>query len=75
MPPAISHVLETCLYVKSITTSVDFYQKLLGVKPFLKTVNPPFSPFNCLPSDSLPPLFAFNTRLPTNHLCFALNSV
>src|ERR1700722_7669985 len=42
MPPAISHVLETCLYVKSITTSVDFYQELLGVKPFLSTVNFPF---------------------------------
>ena len=73
MLPAISHVLETCLYVKSITTSVDFYQKLLGVKPFLSTVNFPFFPFQPSPIRfSSPSLFAFNTCLLRNHPCFCV---
>jgi catechol 2,3-dioxygenase-like lactoylglutathione lyase family enzyme len=35
MPPptAISHVLETCIYVKSMSKSQQFYSDLLGLKP------------------------------------------
>ncbi|KAJ9654099.1 hypothetical protein H2201_009049 [Coniosporium apollinis] len=42
-PPPITHILETCLYVRSITKSVDFYKSVLGLQPFLET--PPISGF------------------------------
>ncbi|EGP86868.1 uncharacterized protein MYCGRDRAFT_72972 [Zymoseptoria tritici IPO323] len=39
MPPptAISHVLETCIYIKSMAAAQNFYTDLLGLKPDLAT--------------------------------------
>jgi hypothetical protein len=77
MPPAISHVLETCLYVKSITTSVDFYQKLLGVKPFLSTVNFPFFPLQPPPVRFSSPPFCLQHMSPKEPplLCVKLHLI
>ncbi|KIW11918.1 hypothetical protein PV08_09191 [Exophiala spinifera] len=36
-PPPITHILETCLMVKDIRTSTDFYRDTFNVKPFLDT--------------------------------------
>jgi hypothetical protein len=36
--PAITHVLETCLYVRSIADSVTFYKTVFNLEPFLETV-------------------------------------
>jgi hypothetical protein len=38
-PPPITHILETCLMVKDIRASVDFYQDVFSIKPFLDTVS------------------------------------
>lgn len=47
-PPPITHILETCLYVRSITKSVDFYKSVLGLDPFLETVSLlSLTPSNC----------------------------
>jgi catechol 2,3-dioxygenase-like lactoylglutathione lyase family enzyme len=37
--PKLSHVLETCLYVRSAPKSAAFYQKIFGVKPHLVNVS------------------------------------
>jgi catechol 2,3-dioxygenase-like lactoylglutathione lyase family enzyme len=42
-PPAITHILETCLMVKDIRKSTDFYKTVLSVEPFLDNVSTPFS--------------------------------
>ncbi|EXJ55605.1 hypothetical protein A1O7_08533 [Cladophialophora yegresii CBS 114405] len=34
-PPAISHILETCLMVKDIAASTDFYKTVFGIDPFM----------------------------------------
>ncbi|PCG96516.1 Hypothetical protein PENO1_067900 [Penicillium occitanis (nom. inval.)] len=36
-PPAISHILETCLYVRDIEKSANFYKSALNMEPFLTT--------------------------------------
>ncbi|KAJ9633706.1 hypothetical protein H2204_006703 [Knufia peltigerae] len=36
-PPPITHILETCLMVKDIRISTDFYGDTFNVKPFLDT--------------------------------------
>lgn len=36
---SISHVLETCLYVRSVDESCEFYKSLLGKDPFNKSVS------------------------------------
>lgn len=35
--PPISHVLETCLYVRGLVASVNFYKELLKVEPVTET--------------------------------------
>jgi len=45
LPPPISHVLETCLYVRSLPTSVEFYQNTFNVEPFMNTA--------CIPRRSI----------------------
>lgn len=37
-PPALTHVLETCLYVKDMQTAAEFYENKLGLKPYLRAV-------------------------------------
>ena len=37
--PPITHILETCLYVKNMPDAVDFYQNKLGLKPYLVAVS------------------------------------
>jgi hypothetical protein len=37
-PAPISHVLETCLYVRNMNTSVKFYKEVLGLSNFMTTV-------------------------------------
>ncbi|KAJ9602798.1 hypothetical protein H2200_012578 [Cladophialophora chaetospira] len=34
-PPAITHILETCLMVKDVGAATEFYKALLSVEPFL----------------------------------------
>ncbi|KAL3707980.1 hypothetical protein TMatcc_005962 [Talaromyces marneffei ATCC 18224] len=36
-PPPISHILETCLYVRDIEKSANFYKSALNMEPFLAT--------------------------------------
>jgi catechol 2,3-dioxygenase-like lactoylglutathione lyase family enzyme len=36
-PTSLTHVLETCLYVKSKPASDTFYQEILGLKPYLSS--------------------------------------
>jgi len=38
-PPPLSHVLETCLYVRDLASSVKFYKDIFQLKPFLDTVS------------------------------------
>src|SRR5689334_18908135 len=38
-PPAVTHILETCLMVKDIRKSTDFYKNILSVEPFLDNVS------------------------------------
>jgi predicted enzyme related to lactoylglutathione lyase len=50
-PPPLTHVLETCLYVRDIQASRKFYEDVLNIKPFMQSVCPPFTPTmlgNCL---------------------------
>jgi hypothetical protein len=37
-PPPISHILETCLYVRDISASANFYKETFQIEPFLQTV-------------------------------------
>lgn len=39
MPPTITHILETCLSVRSMSESAEFYKKVLGLEPFLEAVS------------------------------------
>ncbi len=39
--PPISHVLETCLYVRDVSASVKFYKETFQIQPFLETVRMP----------------------------------
>ncbi|KAL5340190.1 Glyoxalase/Bleomycin resistance protein/Dihydroxybiphenyl dioxygenase [Aspergillus crustosus] len=34
-PPPLTHILETCVYVRDLRASSDFYQTALNIKPFL----------------------------------------
>ncbi|KIW99948.1 uncharacterized protein Z518_10876 [Rhinocladiella mackenziei CBS 650.93] len=36
-PPPITHILETCLMVKDLDASVEFYKDVFNVEPFLKS--------------------------------------
>ncbi|EED21678.1 conserved hypothetical protein [Talaromyces stipitatus ATCC 10500] len=36
-PPPISHILETCLYVRDIEASTNFYKSALNMEPFLNS--------------------------------------
>ncbi|KAH8698312.1 Glyoxalase/Bleomycin resistance protein/Dihydroxybiphenyl dioxygenase [Talaromyces proteolyticus] len=36
-PPPISHILETCLYVRDVGASVDFYKSVLNSAPFMQS--------------------------------------
>ena len=38
-PLPLSHVLETCLYVKSAPKAAEFYANAFGVKPVFVTVS------------------------------------
>jgi hypothetical protein len=38
-PPAITHILETCLMVKDIAAATDFYKNIFGIDPFLNNVS------------------------------------
>lgn len=40
-PPVISHILETCLYVRDVEKSANFYKSTLDMEPFLITVQTP----------------------------------
>lgn len=37
-PPAISHILETILYVNDLEAATAFYQKALNQTPFFESV-------------------------------------
>lgn len=37
-PPAISHILETILYVNDLEAATAFYQKTLNQAPFFQSV-------------------------------------
>ncbi|PLB47465.1 hypothetical protein P170DRAFT_456348 [Aspergillus steynii IBT 23096] len=36
-PPPLSHLLETCIYVRDVRTSSQFYQHALNLQPFSET--------------------------------------
>ncbi|KAL4819958.1 Glyoxalase/Bleomycin resistance protein/Dihydroxybiphenyl dioxygenase [Aspergillus spinulosporus] len=36
-PPPLTHVLETCLYVRDIQASTKFYENVLNIKPFMQS--------------------------------------
>jgi catechol 2,3-dioxygenase-like lactoylglutathione lyase family enzyme len=37
-PPLLTHILETCIYVRDVQASVKFYQETLGIAPFIESV-------------------------------------
>jgi predicted lactoylglutathione lyase len=38
-PPPVTHVLETCLMVKDIKASTEFYKTTFNLDPFMDTVS------------------------------------
>ncbi len=40
-PPAVTHVLETCLMMKDVPAATEFYKDILSVEPFLISVSIP----------------------------------
>ncbi|KAL3493884.1 Glyoxalase/Bleomycin resistance protein/Dihydroxybiphenyl dioxygenase [Aspergillus germanicus] len=36
-PPPLTHILETCIYVRDVEASVKFYQETLGIAPFIES--------------------------------------
>ncbi|KAJ0426691.1 Glyoxalase/Bleomycin resistance protein/Dihydroxybiphenyl dioxygenase [Aspergillus carlsbadensis] len=36
-PPPLTHVLETCIYVRDVAASVQFYQEALNIAPFIES--------------------------------------
>ncbi|KAJ9215121.1 hypothetical protein DTO166G4_3199 [Paecilomyces variotii] len=36
-PPPLSHILETCIYARDLSASVEFYKGIFNIKPFLET--------------------------------------
>lgn len=43
-PPPLSHILETCIYARDLSASVEFYKGIFNIKPFLETVWSHLSP-------------------------------
>jgi hypothetical protein len=37
--PPLSHVLETCLYVRDVKASSKFYREALNIEPFMESVS------------------------------------
>lgn len=37
--PPLSHVLETCLYVRDLEKSARFYREALNIEPFMQSVS------------------------------------
>lgn len=42
--PPLSHILETCLYVRDLKASVKFYRDNFLMEPFLESVGTPTDP-------------------------------
>ncbi len=40
-PPAIRHVLETCLMMKDVPAATEFYKNIFSIEPFLVSVSTP----------------------------------
>ena len=38
-PPVITHILETCLMVKDVSASINFYKSVFSIEPFLNNVS------------------------------------
>jgi hypothetical protein len=56
-PPApLTHILETCIYVRDIEASARFYQETLNIAPFIESVTPPPS----FPSDQTKSPISYN---------------
>ena len=47
-PPPLSHILETCVYVRDVKASSKFYQRALNIEPFAESVGHGLPlPFQC----------------------------
>jgi hypothetical protein len=55
-PPPLTHILETCIYVRDVEASVKFYQEALGIAPFIESVTyiSSFPPMKCTISSFYP---------------------